>query len=851
MLKVALAGILGRKLRTALTAVAIVLGVAMVTGTYVLTDSIKGAFNGIFQEIYRNTDATVTGKAAFDLSSGSSTEAPPFGQALLARIRALPDVADAVGGVGGEANLVEADGDVIKFGGAPHLGFSVDPERPELSALSLAEGAWPKAGQVVVDKATAGKKHLDVGDDIGVQAVGPVRTMRISGIVKFGGASSLGGATLAGFDLPTAQKLFGKPGKLDQIRAKAKAGVSPARLTGEIQKILPAGTQVRTGTAQADADAEDTTSFVGFLQDFLLAFGGVALLVGSFVIANSLSITIAQRTRELATLRTLGASRRQVLGSIVVEALAMGVVASVAGVLVGFGLALGLFELFDAIGFTLPNNGLVVHTRTLVVAMLVGVIVTVVASLRPALRATRVPPIAAVREGAVLPEGRFARFRTVTSAALTVVGFAALAYGLFGSGLGTSQILLSMGAGTVLIFFGVALLSARLIRPLVRVLGWPATRVGGAAGRLARDNARRNPQRTASTASALMIGLAMMTLVAVLAAGITKSFRGAVNDLWTDGYAITAQDNFSPIPVATGNAAAETPGVESIANVRGGDAAVYGKVIQATAVNPESVGIFRLDWVVGSDAVLGTLGAHGAIVDKDYAEKHDLEVGSGLTLLTPRGVKLPLQVRGIFDPPTGGSPFGRVTISDETWDRLYDNPENIYSFVRMRGGESDANAAALERQLKSFPNAKVQTKQKFIDNQLQGLTAILNVLFVLLALSVVISLFGIVNTLVLTVYERTRELGMLRAVGMTRRQVRRMIRHESVITSLIGGALGIVLGVVLGGLLVARVDFIVFALPVGQLVGFAIATMVLGVVAAIFPARRASRLNVLQALQYE
>jgi len=851
VIRFALKGLGTRKLRTALTAIAIVLGVALVTGTYVLTDSIKGAFNGIFTEIYRGTDATVTGKAAFDLSNQNNTTAPPFSQALLGQIRALPDVADAVGGVGGEAHLIGKNGKVIVFGGAPNLGFSIDPTRPEFNSLSLVDGKWPGPGEIVIDKSTAGKKDLKVGDIVGVQASEKTELYRISGLVKFGGASSLGGATLSGFNLVTAQRLFDKVGKLDQIRAKGKSGVTSAQLASEISRILPPGTQVRTGEAQAREDAKDTETFLNFLQDFLLAFGGIALFVGAFVIANSLSITIAQRTRELATLRTLGASRRQVRTSIFVEALAMGTVASVVGILVGLGLGVGLFKLFDAVGFTLPNNGLVLHTRTVVVALLVGILVTLLASLRPAFRATRVPPISAVREGATLPEGRFHKYRTPWSIALTVLGFAALAYGLFGSGLGTTKVLLYMGLGTLLIFFGVALLSARIARPLAHVIGWPSSRMGGAAGALARDNAQRNPQRTASTASALMIGLALVTLVAVLAAGITKSFRGAVNDLWVSGYAVTAENNFDPIPIAAGQAVAKAPGVERVANVRVGDALLFGNVRQATAVNPEAVGVFRMKWIAGSDQVLGQLGAHGAFVDKDFAKNHNLHVGSQLTMTSPNGTMLPLVVKGIFKPPTGGSPFGPVTISTQAWDRIYDNPMNLYSFVQMRGGESDANKAALERVLSGFPNAKVQTKQEFIDNQIGGLNAILNVLYVLLALSVIVSLFGIVNTLVLTVFERTRELGMLRAVGMTRRQTRRMIRHESVITALIGGVLGIILGIVLGALLVARVDFIVFTLPVTQIVVFALLTILVGVIAAIFPARRAARLNVLEALQYE
>jgi len=851
MIHVALRGMMRRKLRTALTAIAIVLGVALITGTYVLTDSIKGAFGGIFTSVYRGTDATVTGKSAFTLSGQSNTTAPPFDQSLLPKIRRLPDVSDAVGGVGGIAHLI-VNGKVVAFGGAPNLGFSVDPARPELNTLTLVDGKWPGRNQVVVDQATAHKKNLQVGQTVGVQANGPTLRMTISGLVHFGGAASLGGATLSGFDLPTGQRLFRRVGKLDQIRAKAKPGVSPSQLAAEIRAILPPGTQVKTGQQQAKSDAKDTESFLNFLQDFLLAFGAIALFVGAFVIANSLSITIRQRTRELATLRTLGASRRQVRLSIVVEGFVIGTLASVVGIGVGLGLGVGLFKLFDAAGFTLPNNGLVLHTRTVIVALVVGVLVTVLASLRPAARATRVPPISAVREGAELPPGRFARYRPVGSALLTAAGFAALVFGLFGHGLGTKQILLFMGVGTLLIFIGVSLLAVRFVRPLAWALGAPASRFGGAPGSLARDNARRNPQRTASTASALMIGLALVTLVAVVAAGITKSFRGAVDDLWISGYAITAQNNFDPIPIAAGNAAGRTPGIQAIANVRGGDALIFKKVHQATAVNPGGSQIFNIKWLDGgSNAVIARLGAHGSFVDDNFAKTHHLKIGSPLTLTAPTGKTVPLHVLGIFKPPTGGSPFGPVTISDTTWDRIYDSPQNIYSFVRMRGGETDANRAALERQLEPFPDAKVQTKEEFINNQISGLNAILNVLFVLLALSVIVSLFGIVNTLVLTVFERTRELGMLRAVGMTRRQVRLMIRAESVITALMGGVIGIVLGLVLGGLLAARIDFIVFALPLGQVIIFALAAIVVGLLAAIFPARRAAKLNVLEALQYE
>jgi putative ABC transport system permease protein len=850
MIRAELRGLFGRKLRTVLTAVAIILGVAMVSGTYVLTDSIDKAFGSIFTDVRKGSDVVVTGKAATSTDNGST--APTLPDALLGKIRSLPGVRTAEGGVNGDAHLIGSNGKAIAFGGAPNLGFSVSKPDSPFNPLSLVEGSWPHGAEVVVDSSTAHKKHLSVGQEIGVQSQGPIVRLKISGLVKFGSVG-LGGATLAGFDLPTARRLFDKPGVFDEIDIAGKSTVTDQELLKQVRSVLnPVNQQARSGAEQAAEDAKDTDTFISFLRDFLLAFGGIALFVGSFVIANSLSITIAQRTREFATYRTMGATRRQVLRAIFAEALVIGTLASVVGLFLGLGLAKGLFRLFDALGFTLPNSGIIFATRTVIVSLLVGVIVTLIASMRPAIRATRVPPIAAVREGAALPPSRFARFRTVGSALLTAGGFAALLYGLFGNGLGTTGVLLWMGLGALLIFVGVALLSVRIIRPLAWALGWPATRIGGTAGMLARDNSRRNPQRTASTAAALMIGLALVTLVAMLAAGITASFRGAVNKIWTNAdYAITAQNNFDPIPVAAANAVAKAPGVQAVANVRTGDARAFQHNFFATAVNPPGGSIFQLEWKQGSQQVFSQLGADGAFVDDGYAKKHHLRVGSPIDMTFASGAHKTFFIRGIFSPPTGGSPFGSVTISQSAWDKLNANPENLYSFVRMRGGDTPANAATLDRVLKAYPNAKASTRQKFIDNQISGLNSILNIFYVLLALSVIVSLFGIVNTLVLTVFERTREIGMLRAIGMTRRQVRRMIRHESVITAAIGGVLGIVLGIVLGGLLIARVDFIVFSLPVASLIVFALAAILVGILAAIFPARRAARLNVLEALQYE
>jgi putative ABC transport system permease protein len=852
MIRVALKGLLGRKLRTSLTAIAIVLGVAMVAGTFMLTDSIDKAFDSIFTDVRKGSNAVISGKTAFDLSSDVGSSAPTLSESLLPKVRGLSEVEAAEGSVDGQAQLIGKNGKAIVYGGAPNLGFSIANGASRFNPLTLVDGSWPKQGEVVVDERTADKEHFKLGQSVGVQAEGPARTLRISGFVRFGSVSTIGGATLAGFDLPTAQELFDKPGRLDEIAVAAKPGVADSQLVDQLQGVLPSTAQVKTAAQQAKDDASETNGFISFLRGFLLAFGGIALFVGSFVIANSLSITIAQRTREFATIRTVGASRRQILTSILIEALVVGVLASLVGLLCGFGLAKGLFALFDAVGFTLPNSGLVLTTSAVVIALVAGIAVTVVASVRPALRATRVPPIAAVQEGATLPPSRLAFLRTPASICLTLLGFAALVWALFGPGHSTTGLLVWMGLGALMIFLGVALLAERLVRPLATGLGWPSAKLGGTAGMLARSNSQRNPQRTASTASALMIGLALVTLVAVLAAGIVTTFRSAVDDLWKNAdYALTAQNNFSPIPVSVADTAAQAPGVEAVGSVRAGQAKAFGNVYNATAVNPAASRIFSLDWKDGSDAVLARLGDDGAFVDEGFADDHNLEVGSTFSQTFPNGESAQFRVQGIFKPPTGGSPFGPVTISAATWDRFNDQPQNLYSFVIMKGGETDANKAALDSALGDFPNAKVQTRQEFVDNQISGLNSVLNILYILLALSVLVSFFGIVNTLVLTVFERTREIGMLRAVGMTRRQIRRMIRHESIITSAIGGVLGILLGIVLGALLVARVDFIDFTLPVAQLIVFAIAAVVVGILAAIFPARRAARLNVLQALQYE
>jgi putative ABC transport system permease protein len=855
VIKVAIRGLAGRKLRAALTAVAIVLGVAMVSGTFVLTDTMNGAFDSIISQTYKNADVVVSGKTAFDTdTNGNTVQGPSFPENLLAKVRALPDVSAAEGSVTNDkTKLVGRDGKLIGGHGAPTFAFSVDPRSDQrFNPLELTSGRWPDgAKQVVIDSGTASDKHYAVGNTIGIQASGPVEQFRVVGVAKLPGVS-IGGATMAVFDLSTSQRLLHREGRLDAIRVQAKSGVATGKLLTEIRAVIPTTVQARDVAAQEKRDKK-SVSFTSFIQYFLLAFAGIALFVGSFVIANTLSITIAQRTREFATLRTLGATRRQILRAVIVESLIIGTLASVTGLFLGLGLAKGLNALFKVLGFDLPTAATVFKERTVIVSLLVGIVITLVASLRPALRATRVPPIAAVREGATLPRGRFARFTPILALVTLVLGVLLLGYGVLGHGLSTGSRLFSLGAGVLLLFFGVSSNASRVVRPLASLLGWPATRIGGTAGVLARDNTMRNTKRTASTASALMIGLALVTFVAILGQGIRSSFESAVDDLLRSDYALTSTDTFTPLSVSAERALAKAPDVKAISGVRAGSVRIYGGTDNLTAVAPNMAQVLHLTWNQGSTSVPADLGRDGAFVDHKYAKKHHLTIGSPIKLETPTRHFFTVKVKGIFKLPNGGSPFAHVTVSNANFDAHYPNPENEMVFVNVRGGVSDANTKTLEQQVRSFADAKIQTSSQFKTNFEKPLNKILILLYVLLLLSVIVSLFGIVNTLVLTVFERTREIGMLRAVGMTRRQTRSMIRHESIVTSLIGGALGMAVGFFLAVLVTHALssEGIVFAVPWLTLVFFVLATILVGIVAAIFPARRASRLNVLEALQYE
>jgi putative ABC transport system permease protein len=851
MIGVALKGLLGRKLRAALTAFAIVLGVAMISGSFVLTDTLDNILDGVYSESYKTSDAVISSEEA--VNTGDDTrEAPAFSADVLSKVESLPGVSLAQGSIDDQVRLVDENGDALgKAGNGTAVG--VDPSADQsLNPVKLVTGQWPRGdGQVAIDKATAEEQHFRIGDTVGAFGEGPVQRYRVSGIVRFGSIDSIGSATITVFDLRTAQRLFDKQGKLDLIRVRAKTGVSDTELLGQIRPLLSATTQVKSAAAQASSDSKDDQAGTDALKYLLIGFGGIALFVGSFVIANTLAITVAQRMRELATLRTLGASRRQVLGSVVLESVVVGIIGSIVGLFLGLAIAIGLKQLLEATGFELPSGGIVFTTRTIVVSLAVGTLIALLASLRPAFRATRIEPIAAVREGAVMPRSRFARWALPASATIAAAAVALFSYGVFADGIDIKVRLVALVVGVLLLFVAVAMVASRVVRPLAFLLGAPGARFGGSAGALARQNAVRNPARTASTAAAVMIGLALITFVAMIGESFRSSFSSAVAELFVADYSVTAGNN--PLTSKAAAAAARAPGVEVLSEIRVANAKLAGKSIGVNGVDANLTKVVDMKWSSGSSSVPAQLGRDGAFIKKRYADDHSLDVGSPLIVKTPTGKTLRLHVEGIFDEPKGGSPFRDVAISKTTFDNSFATHDNDFTLLNVSGGPTAENTARLEQALRAFPDADVETRDEFRDGQLSQLDRNLKILYALLGLSVIVSLFGVVNVLVLSVFERTREIGMLRAVGMTRRQVRRMIRHESIVTALIGAALGIAVGVFLAGLTtIALSDYgVVFALPYRSLVAFVVVAILAGTLAAILPARRASRLNVLEALQYE
>ena len=848
MIRIAWRSLTAHKLRTILTTLAILLGVAMICGTYVLSDQIDKGFKNIFTDAYKGIDVAVARKAEFSGQMTGATAGLP--ESMIDEVRGVDGVAEAYGYVTG-MGAVAVDGKVVSTGGSPTLFFSDAPS--DISNTAYVQGGPPKAsGEVSVIQKLAKDQDLRLGSVIDVIAPGGSDKVRVVGVFTFGAESSLGGSLIVDTTLADAQRWFDMSGSVSEIDAKAVAGVSADTLAQRVQAALPAYADVKTGAqAATDQTKQISDAIGGFLRPVLLSFGGIAVLVGAFIIFNAFSMTVAQRRREFAMLRALGASRRQVLLTITGEALAMGVLASLLGIFAGLGIAAGILKLFEAANIDIPHSGLVLAPRTVIVALAVGIIVTLLSAVIPAARATRVPPMAALHEGAVLPPSRFARFAPYFAAAIAVLGALGIVAGMYGPGNTTSR-LGTIAFGAVFVFLAVAMMSKYIIRPLAGVLGWPLQKLAPVSGRLARDNSIRNPGRTAATASALMIGLGVVVFVAVFAQGLKSSFIDSFDKVVRADFIVQGK-NFMPLPSDTTDLVQGVTGVRTAAGVDAQQAQIAKKTTAIYAVDPPSFqNVWKFDWVKGgSDALLSNLGTGNAVVEEQTASSLGTGVGRTIDVLTVDGKRARLKVTGLYRDPMM---LNGIILSKAGYTALFAKPQLFMVFVKSDPGSDVAqNEAALKSALASVATADVQTAQQYKDSMVKQVNQLLNLLYGLLAMSVIISLFGIVNTLVLAVFERTREIGLTRAIGMSRRQVRATVRYESVITSIIGALMGIVVGVVFAWVVTTKFagQGITFSIPGGQLVAFLVVGVIVGVIAAILPARRAARIDILEAIHYE
>ncbi|WP_322779493.1 ABC transporter permease [Frankia sp. Cas4] len=843
MLRTTLKSLLARKLRLLLSALAVVAGVSFVTGTLVLTDTLNQTFDTLFANATRNISVSVRAINAVDENPAGNSSSRPVPSSLLDVVKGVPGVRTAVGDVNGTAVFVNPrTGKVLDTGGAPGIGTSWKGGTP-VSAVEVAAGRAPHGQEFVIDKSSADKAGLQLGDRVTVLTKGAPAVYTLVGTFRLAGQDSVGGATVIAFDTATAQRVLLAPDEFTSISIAAVDGLSQTELRDRVAGVLPAGVEAITGKQLADENANAIQKAIGGFSTFLLVFAGISVFVGAFIIFNTFTMLVAQRVRELALLRALGASRRQVQLAVQLEAGIVGFVGATVGLAFGAVLALLLRVAIAAIGVSLPGGGLVFRPRTIIVAYAVGVVVTAVAAFIPARKAASVPPVAAMRESFVLP-ARSLRSRGIAGGALAGIGALLLVYGLAAVTGKSGAAVVGIGAG--LCFLGIATLSPLLARPITRFIGSPLPVLFGATGRLGRENAMRNPRRSASTASALMIGLALVSAFAVLGASIKDSVKETVsNSLGADFYLAGSGfgQGFSP---DIAQSLRGKPGIELVTGLRSDVAQIKGKKGTILAGDPVALPqLLALRQVNGDIAKLG----NGTIImDSDTVTADGLVVGQQVPVVFPDGPTT-LTLAGTYKK---SQVAGKYLVALSEFSRHYNSDLDIFVMVRIA---SNANIADVRKEIdsvaKAYPNVAVRDQSEFVRQQEKQVDQFLGLVYVLLALAVVIALFGIVNTLALSVIERTREIGLLRAVGMSRRQLRRMVRLEAVVIAVFGALLGVVVGSFFGWALTRALKdqgINTFAYPLWTVVLVVIMGGLLGVLAAIFPARRAAKMDILRAI---
>jgi putative ABC transport system permease protein len=840
MRQVTLRGLFAHKMRLALTALAIVLGVTFISGTFVLTDTLNSTFSSLFTSVYSKIDFQVRGVAQFGSGSGATRNLLP--ESLLPRVEAVPGVAAAAGNVEGYAQFIAHDGKPITSSiGMLGIGWDTNPQ---ISNLHLIAGNPPTSDDdVVMDAATAKSYDFSVGQRVRILGSGlkSAQAFTITGIAQFGTADNLAGQTLAAFTLPTAQRVVGETGLFDFISVIAKPGTDKTVVQRSIALALPSNAEVVTGQTIISEDNSTVTQALSFFNTALLVFALISLFVGAFTIYNTFSIIVGQRTRELALLRVVGASRGQVLRSVLTEAAIVGFASSAIGVGLGVAAAVGLEALLNGFGTSLPTGPLTFEPRTAIVGLAVGTLVTVVSAIGPARNAVRIAPVAALTDRASDGAGAGpTRRRLVSGSTVTVLGVALLAVGL------SKPVVALVGVGALCVFVGVAMLAPAIARPLSGVLGRPLVALLGTPGSLGRENSMRSPRRTAQTASALMVGLALVSAMAVFGASLSESATSSVDQAISADLLVSANGS-GQLSDSVPTTVAAVPGVTATNTIYRNQFEFKSTLTTLTGVTPQNLAdTVTVRMTAGSTAAL----AQGELlIDSTTATKDHLSVGDAVPVRFASTGPTTIRIGGIYQ---SNALIQSYLVSSAYFLAHFRAPHPGAVLVRTNG--SAGVEAAVASALAPYGNVQVQTRAQFEQAAVSSVNQLLGLVYALLALAVLIALIGIVNTLMLSVLERTREIGLLRAVGMRRPQVRSMIRSESVILATFGAVIGIVIGTLMGLALVSSLrqqNITETSVPWLRLVEFLILAAVLGLVAASWPARRAARLDVLAAIAAE
>ncbi|MEV4740367.1 FtsX-like permease family protein [Streptomyces sp. NPDC049555] len=837
MFRTALRNVLAHKARLMMTVLAVMLGVAFVSGTLVFTSTISDAFQKSSEKGFTGVDVAIEPRHKEEGRPGAT---PRLSQDLLDRAAKVPGAASATGTVSGFAAIADKKGKLVGEGfdsaGSnyyPGAGGK-DPRYP------LRSGRAPQnAGEIALDAKTAERAGYKVGDTVRVSVDGPVLSEKLTGIFTTDDGNVSAGGSLALFDTATAQRHYAKPGEFNRIDVKAATGTSQAALRTSLKQVLPKNAEATTAKELADEQSRAIAQGMDGMRSVLLVFAGISLFVGIFIIANTFTMLVAQRTKELALLRAVGASRRQVTRSVLIEAIVVGAVAGVLGLLVGIGIGAGLRALLNSTGATIPDGPLVVSPSTIATSLVVGVMVTKLAAWLPARRAAKIPPVAAMNSVHAVATTKSLVVRNSLGGALTAAGAALVL---------TATSSTMMGIGAALVLVGIFVLTPLLSRPVIAAAA-PVLRMFGISGKLARQNAVRNPRRTAATASALMIGLTLITGLTVIAGSVQQAVdKMATSSLKADY--VVSMASMTPLSPDVAQKLAAHPDVAAASPLRSSPARIDGGHQSLTGVNGRTIGkLTSLEFTAGSFAGLS---GDKVVVDDATARSNHWKLGSSLDVTYEDGTKGRLSVSGIYK---GNDLMRGVWVDKDALAPHQSQIDDRQVMVKTKGGATEATKDRLAKALGDNPAIQIQTKQDISDGISKAIGLLLNMLYGLLGMAVVVAVLGVVNTLAMSVFERQQEIGMLRAIGLDRKGIKRMVRLESLVISLFGGVMGVGLGVFFGwaagDLIKKGISTYELVLPWGSMAVFLLLSALVGMLAALWPARRAAKLNMLAAIKAE